>query len=107
MGEEYFFQVDSHTIFEPGWDEYFISYLKKIQQRFHKPVISCYPRNFEIEDLDVQRYTKSQYDDKTTHVMVIDETRVFKEGYFSMKKREPVSSGDNAIKKGFLIAGGC
>lgn len=105
MGEDYFFQVDSHTIFEAGWDEYFVTYLKKIQQRYHKPVISCYPRNFEIEDLDNQRYIKSQYDDKTTHVMVIDENRVFKEGYFSMKKG--ISSGDDAIKKGFLIAGGC
>ena len=105
MGEEYFFQVDSHTIFEDGWDEYFLSYIKKLEQRYYKPVISCYPRNFEIEDLDQQIYIKSQEMDKTTHVMVIDEERIFKEGYFSMKKG--ISSGDDSIKKGFLIAGGC
>ena len=28
MGEDYFLQVDSHTIFEQDWDEYFISYHK-------------------------------------------------------------------------------
>jgi hypothetical protein len=105
MGEDYFFQVDSHTIFEDSWDEYFISYIKKLEQRFYKPLISSYPRNFEVKNLETQDYIRSQEDDKSTHVMVIDEPKIFKEGYFSMK--HCISSGDNKIKKGFLIAGGC
>ncbi|MAV83678.1 MAG: GlcNAc-transferase family protein [Gammaproteobacteria bacterium] len=105
MGEDYFFQVDSHTIFEPNWDVYFIDYFKKISKKFHRPVISNYPRNFEIIDLDKQLFQKYQEDDQSTHVMVIDKDNVFKEGYFSMKKGIP--SGDSDIKKGFLIAGGC
>ena len=105
MGEDYFFQVDSHTIFEDGWDEYFIKYYRDISKKFYRPVISNYPRNFEVIDLEKKSYNKYQQDDKSTHVMVIDKENVFKDGYFSMKKGIP--SGDNNIKKGFLIAGGC
>ena len=105
MGEKYFFQVDSHTIFEPGWDEYFIKYYEKLSKKFYKPIISSYPRNFEIDDLENNTFRKYQYDDTSTHVMVIDENNVFKDGCFSMKKGIP--SGDNQIKKGFLISAGC
>ena len=105
MGEDYFLQVDSHTIFEQDWDEYFISFYKKLSKKFYRPVISSYPRNFEIEDLETMKIKRHQEDDSNTHVMVIDEENVFKEGYFSMKKG--LSIGDNEIKKGFLIAGGC
>ena len=72
MGEDYFFQVDSHTIFEDGWDEYFIKYYRDISKKFYRPVISNYPRNFEVKDLEKKSYNKYQQDDKSTHVMVID-----------------------------------
>ena len=62
-------------------------------------MISSYPRNFEIEDLETMKIKRHQEDDSNTHVMVIDEENVFKEGYFSMKKG--LSIGDNEIKNSF------
>jgi len=104
MGEDYFFQVDSHTIFEDGWDEYFIKYYRDISKKFYRPVISNYPRNFEVIDLEKQSYNKYQQDDKSTHVMVIDKENVFKDGYFSMQKGLPSQSKE--IYRGFLISAG-
>ena len=82
MGEDYFLQVDSHTIFEQDRDEYFISYHKKLSKKFYKPVKSSYPRNFEIKDIETMKIKRHQEDDRNTHVMVIDDENVFKEGYF-------------------------
>ena len=73
--------------FEDGWDEYFIKYYRDISKKFYRPVISNCPRNFEVIDLEKQSYNKYQQDDKSTHVMVIDKENVFKDGYFSMKRR--------------------
>ena len=40
-----------------------------------------------------------QEDDDSTHVMVLDEEKVFKDGYFSMQKG--LSTGSKKIFKGF------
>ena len=50
--EEYFLQVDSHTVFEKDWDEYLIQYIQTIKKHANKPVISAYPRGFEIVDFE-------------------------------------------------------
>ncbi|OGS99232.1 MAG: hypothetical protein A3F73_06275 [Gallionellales bacterium RIFCSPLOWO2_12_FULL_59_22] len=48
QGEEYFFQVDSHMRFAPGWDEKLIAMLEKCPAE--KPVISTYPLEFTPPD---------------------------------------------------------
>jgi len=102
--EEYFLQVDSHTIFEKDWDEYLLNYIKTIKKSHDKPVISAYPRGFEVADFEKKIFKKSQEDDPSTHVMVLDEEKVFKDGYFSMQKGLPTES--KQIYKGFLISAG-
>ena len=47
-GEDYFFQVDSHMRFVPGWDEKLIAMLKKCPEG--KPVLSTYPLEFTPPD---------------------------------------------------------
>ena len=102
--EEYFLQVDSHTTFEKDWDEYLIKYIKTIKKDHKKPVISAYPRGFEIVDFNKKIFRKLQEDDHSTHVMILDKEKSFKDGYFSMQKGLPSSS--KSIYKGFLISAG-
>lgn len=47
-GEDYFFQVDSHMRFVPGWDEKLIATLGKCAGE--KPVLSTYPLEFTPPD---------------------------------------------------------
>ena len=49
-GEDWFFQIDSHTLFEQDWDETLIQnalYCSKVNPRC---ILSCYPNAFEIID---------------------------------------------------------
>ena len=102
--ESYFLQIDSHTVFEKDWDEYLLNYLKIIKKNHNKPVISAYPRGFEVVDMEKRHFRKLQENDDSTHVMVLDQERVFKDGYFSMQKGIP--TGSKEIYKGFLLSAG-
>ena len=58
--EEFFLQIDSHMQFEDGWDTYLIRYITKIQSESFDdnilPIISCYPRAFDVIDLEAGIY---------------------------------------------------
>ena len=55
-GEEYYFQIDSHTKFVDGWDTKCINMIKKIKELglSKKPVISHYP----LEITDYEKYSE-------------------------------------------------
>lgn len=42
-GEEYFFQIDSHTKFQPNWDKNLISMWEQAHGECAKPILSAYP----------------------------------------------------------------
>lgn len=45
-GEKYFFQIDSHMLFDQDWDEHFISCLEELKKYHNKPLITAYPTGF-------------------------------------------------------------
>jgi hypothetical protein len=49
-GEDWFFQIDSHMDFDPGWDERLISQAQALQVRQGRFVISSYPNAFDFEN---------------------------------------------------------
>lgn len=51
-GEEYYFQIDSHTKFIQDWDEICINMIKEIKLKdlSKKPILSHYPKSFEDYD---------------------------------------------------------
>ena len=57
-GEEYYFQIDSHTKFIKSWDTKLINMIKKIKELglSQKPVISHYPK--EIKDYENREKNK-------------------------------------------------
>lgn len=49
-GEDYYLQIDSHSIMDPGWDANLIKWVKEYQSMgFEKPLITQYPRNYWYE----------------------------------------------------------
>lgn len=44
--EDYFLQIDSHTLFRRGWDEFLVGYWERLKEYHAKPIISNYPRGF-------------------------------------------------------------
>lgn len=47
--ETWYFQLDSHMLFDLGWDEWFINKAIELEEQYSKPVISGYPKNFVFE----------------------------------------------------------
>jgi hypothetical protein len=50
QGEDWFLQIDSHTWFEPGWDERLVRWGEICEARNSRCIISCYPNPFEMKD---------------------------------------------------------
>lgn len=47
--QDYLLQIDSHTLFDPDWDELLISQCRKLKHQFSKPLISTYPPGFKFD----------------------------------------------------------
>jgi hypothetical protein len=50
QGEDWFLQVDSHTWFEPGWDERLLRWGERLRPRLPRFILSCYPNPFRMVD---------------------------------------------------------
>ncbi len=48
--EDYFLQIDSHTLFRRGWDEFLVGYWERLKEYHAKPIISNYPRGFRPQE---------------------------------------------------------
>ena len=108
--EDYFLQIDSHTQFSPGWDEKFITELNKIESMgasddyFAKPIITSYPRSFEVLDFEKGLF-RLNTGDKHTQVITYRKDSLFLRGSFSRQIGIPTKYLDNT--HAYLMAAGC
>ena len=108
--EDYFLQIDSHTQFSPGWDEKFITELNKIESMgasddyFAKPIITSYPRSFEVLDFEKGLF-RLNTGDKHTQVITYRKDSLFLKSSFSRQIGIPTRCLD--ITHAYLMAAGC
>ncbi len=50
QNEQWLLQIDSHTLFEPGWDERLIGQCQTLCERVARPIISTYPPPFRFDE---------------------------------------------------------
>jgi len=104
--EDYYLQIDSHMQFEKGWDSYLINYINKIKEidsPIHQlPIITCYPRSFEVKDLEKNEF-ELNVKDINTHTIAYREDSMFIKGDFS---RQIGSIASTEISHGYLVAAG-
>jgi Glycosyltransferase (GlcNAc) len=75
-GEEYFFQCDSHTLFDQDWDTTFEHTLQILGVWHNRPIITCYPRAFLAENNDINNLVLKPIDGCFT--LVADPEHAFK-----------------------------
>ena len=108
--EDYFLQIDSHTQFLPGWDVKFINELNKIESisassdYFLKPIITSYPRSFEVLDFEKGLF-RLNTGDKHTQVITYRKDSLFLKSSFSRQIGIPTTCLD--ITHAYLMAAGC
>jgi FkbM family methyltransferase len=86
QGELYFFQIDSHTYFEKGWDTTLIGQLRALLTQVDKPIITTYPPpfNFDEHGKVVVPYSKDE------HIYIL-------------RPKDGVELKPNAVKLGFVV----
>ena len=101
QNEDWFFQIDSHMLFDQHWDEWYINQLKALEEQSAKPIISGYPMSFVLENNAPLRKKE-----EGINAPVFQEPVEFKEGALilfvgakPMKMRSPV--------KTWHLAAGC
>jgi hypothetical protein len=60
-GEDYYLQIDSHTLFDQDWDETLIEQYADLKQYHTKPVLTAYPHVFTMDGTDYTKLTKKRY----------------------------------------------
>ena len=109
-GEDYFLQIDSHTQFLPDWDVLFKKAFIEIESMgvsdgyFAKPIITSYPRSFQVIDFD-KGYFELNTGDKHTQVITYREDSLFSRGSFSRQIGVPTQNTENT--HAYLMAAGC
>jgi len=110
QGEDYFLQIDSHTQFSPNWDILFQEAFLEIESMgssdnyFAKPIITSYPRSFQVIDFDKGMFELNT-GDKHTQVMTYRKDSLFSRGSFSRQIGVPTKSVE--ITHAYLMAAGC
>jgi hypothetical protein len=101
--EEYFLQIDSHTIFAKNWDRTLLNYHEWLERCLENNfVITGYPRGFKPNKELTSFELNTSY--KETLGITFREKRMFEDGYYSMQKSFPAKTELPAI--GLLVAGG-
>ena len=99
-GEEYYMQIDAHTIFDENWDETIINNFNELKQYHNRPIITGYPRGFIVTDQG--EFIKNKCDQ--THALVARE--FYEDQPESLYLRfQAVIPGDGIVH-GFLMAAG-
>jgi hypothetical protein len=101
--EDYFLQIDSHTIFAENWDNILVNYHSWVEENLKRNfVITGYPRGFKPNEDLTSFELNTGY--KETLGITFREKRIFEDGHYSMQKSFPVNSQQPVT--GLLIAGG-
>jgi len=109
-GEKYFLQIDSHTQFSPYWDILFegafleIATMGKEDPYFKKPVITSYPRSFQVIDFEKGAFALNN-GDKHTQVITYRKDSIFSRGSFSRQIGIPTRHLE--VTHAYLMAAGC
>lgn len=101
--ETYFFQIDSHTVFEPGWDEYLIAKLEQLRVNHPRPLISGMPREFVIPDYkNVHSIERRDHTDFVA--LCVHEPKAFKDSHVVLCA--PLIIHEQGPVYGFYVKGG-
>jgi hypothetical protein len=100
QGETFYFQIDSHMMFDKGWDEYFIHHYFVCQLYNPHSILSGYPHPFKfIDGVPTRKPT-------TSNILVSIVSGDFRENSYVLKfKGHPLDKKEPVI--GFHVAGGC
>ena len=109
--EDYYFQIDSHIGFDPGWDTLMHAAMQHLREHHDRPLITNMPYALEAKDDDiVNNPVRKIRDDKEFLTLArvcrpVQKETTFKDNYFIGVQCDYVPK-KNFIP-GYLVAAGC
>lgn len=109
--EDYYFQIDSHIGFDPGWDTLMVAAMDHLQEHHERPLITNMPYVLEAKDDDIKNNpVKKIRDDKefltlTRVCRPVQKDTTFKDNYFVGVQCDYVPKKN--FVPGYLVAAGC
>ena len=103
--EDYFLQVDSHSLFDQDWDETLVSTITELEQYHPKPVISVYPHSFTEDKEQDNKFYKGRNEGTCVSLVNADET-YFKDDHQYILARAVHRNEIPSPCHGFLISAG-
>lgn len=101
-GEDWYFQIDSHTIFDKDWDSILVSMAKNFQKINDKCILSSYPNSFKVTGNEFVKIPNHG----GTIVHVLERDGNFFEGSSLLNYRGVLTNSTSPIK-GVHLSGGC
>jgi len=109
--EDYYFQIDSHIGFEPGWDRLMDAAMTHLREHHERPMITNMPYSMEAKDDDIVNnpIVKIKSPDEFIHLTrvcrPVQKDTVFKDNYFVGVQCDYVPK--KHFVPGYLVAAGC
>ena len=107
--EDFYLQIDSHSLFEENWDQKMINAIEKIKthgekSEFHKkPFLTGYPRPFYFSE--EQKTFVRQSNDKNIFPIAFRKDSIFMRDRFS--RQIGLRTNKKGFSHGYLLAAGC
>lgn len=102
-GEDYYFQVDAHLLFEKHWDTKIIDKFEKIQEVFEKPIITTFTPWWSIKDGVIKNYSNDSL--AQCEPMCLDLEATLIEGYPKPKTEYSAWNPGEIYKEHYLVGG--
>lgn len=102
-GEDYFLQIDSHMLFEPGWDTELIAQLRALRLRSARPIVSIYPYGFDFHH--GAPVVTDKFDPAAALVFKVDAAAPMTSEQVTLTFKAVPVSATEAVE-GFHVAGG-
>jgi len=110
-GEDYYFQIDSHIGFDPGWDKLMHAAMYHLQEHHERPLISNMPYSLQAKDDDIlhnpirKLRDDGEYQKLTRVCRPVLKDTTFKQNYFIGVQCDYVPK--KHFVPGYLVAAGC
>lgn len=100
--EDYFLQIDGHTLFEKNWDTKIINKFKILKEKYEKPVLSSYLPFWYTKNNKIQKYSNDT--NAPWGIMSVDLEYGIKEGYPKLMTK-PFNWEQKEYHEHFLVTG--
>ena len=104
QNEDFYLQIDSHTVFLKNWDGFLLNKLECLYKRYTNPIISSYPYGFELNEKGEPVLKVPFEEQKPLKLVVHPDTKLTEDNVILRFKAQQLIEASDI--EGYHLAGG-